>query len=104
MNPSCMAKSSSTRVDVIHIRKCYLRASMNKLVPVSQKGQVVIPAALRKKHKIGRAVVIAEADGKITIEPAQSMEESFGAGGDAMLEVAREISKERRREVESERP
>jgi len=76
---------------------------MSKLVPVSQKGQVVIPAALRKKHKIGRPVVIAEADGKITIEPAQSME-SFGAGGDAMLEAAREISKERRREVESERP
>ncbi|MDA4118034.1 MAG: AbrB/MazE/SpoVT family DNA-binding domain-containing protein [Thaumarchaeota archaeon] len=77
---------------------------MNKLVPVSQKGQVVIPAALRKKHKIGRAVVIGEVDGKITIEPSQSMEESFGAGGDAMLDVAREISRDRRREVESERP
>ncbi len=77
---------------------------MSKLVPVSGKGQVVIPAALRKKHKIGRAVVIDEAGGKITIEASQSMEESFGAGGDAMLEVAREISKERRREVESERP
>jgi AbrB family looped-hinge helix DNA binding protein len=77
---------------------------MNKLVPVSQKGQVVIPAALRKKHKIGRAVIIEEVDGKITIEPSQLMEESFGAGGDAMLEVAREISRDRRREVESERP
>jgi AbrB family looped-hinge helix DNA binding protein len=77
---------------------------MDRLVPVSQKGQVVIPAELRKKHKIGRAVVIAEVDGKITIEPSRSMEESFGAGGDAMLEVAREISRERRREVESERP
>jgi AbrB family looped-hinge helix DNA binding protein len=77
---------------------------MNKLVPVSQKGQVVIPAALRKKHKIGRAVFIEEVDGKITIEPSQSMDESFGADGDAMLEVAREVSRERRREVESERP
>jgi AbrB family looped-hinge helix DNA binding protein len=77
---------------------------MRRLVPVSQKGQVVIPAALRKKHKIGRAVVITEVGGKITIEPSQSMEESFGADGGAMLEVAREISKERRREVESERP
>jgi AbrB family looped-hinge helix DNA binding protein len=76
---------------------------MSKLVPVSQKGQVVIPAALRKKHKIGRAVVIAEAGGKITIEPSQSMEESFGAGGDRMADAAREISKERRREVEFER-
>lgn len=76
---------------------------MSKLVPVSQKGQVVIPAQLRKKHKIGRAVMISEVDGRITIEPSRSMEESFGAGGDAMLEVAREISRERRREVESER-
>ncbi len=77
---------------------------MSKLVPVSQKGQVVIPAELRKKHKIGRAVIIAEVNGKITIEPSQSMEESFGIDGDAMLEVAREISTERRLEVESERP
>ena len=46
---------------------------MNKLVPVSRKGQVVIPAALRKKHKIGRTVVMAEAGGKITIEPSRSM-------------------------------
>ena len=77
---------------------------MSTLVPVSKKGQVVIPAALRKKHKIGRTVVIAEAEGKITIEPSRSMEESFGAGGESMREAAREISKERRREVESERP
>jgi len=77
---------------------------MSTLVPVSKKGQVVIPAALRKKHKIGRTVVIAEAEGKITIEPSQSMEESFGAGGESMREAAREISKERRREVESESP
>jgi AbrB family looped-hinge helix DNA binding protein len=83
---------------------CYLNDAMNRLVPVSEKGQVVIPAALRKKHKIGRAVIIGEGGGKITIEPSQSMEESFGAGGDGMLEAAREISKERRSEVESERP
>jgi len=77
---------------------------MAKLVPVSEKGQVVIPAALRKKHRIGRAVIIAEIDGKITIEPSRSMEESFGVDGDGMIDVAREISKERRREIDSERP
>jgi AbrB family looped-hinge helix DNA binding protein len=74
-----MAKLDSTYADVIHIRRCYLGVLMNRLVPVSQKGQVVIPAALRRKHKIGRAVVIAEVDGKITIEPSRSMEESFGS-------------------------
>ena len=77
---------------------------MSRLSPVSEKGQVVIPAALRKKHKIGRAVVIEEVDGRITIVPSVSMEESFGADGEAMRDVAKEISKERRREVESERP
>jgi AbrB family looped-hinge helix DNA binding protein len=76
---------------------------MSRVVPVSRKGQVVIPAALRKKHGIGRTVIIADEGGKITIEPSLSMEESFGADGDAMLDVARGISKERRREVESER-
>jgi len=77
---------------------------MSRLSHVSEKGQVVIPAALRKRHKIGRTVVIAVVDGKITIEPSRSMEESFGAGGDSMVDASREISKERRREVESERP
>lgn len=76
---------------------------MEKVVPVSSKGQIVIPAPLRKKHKIGRAVVIRDEGGRILVEPSRSMEESFGAGGDAMLDVAREISRDRRKEVESER-
>ncbi len=77
---------------------------MDKLVAVSEKGQVVIPAPLRKKLKIGRAVIVREEAGRILIEPSKSMEESFGLGGEDMLDVAREISKDRRREVESERP
>jgi AbrB family looped-hinge helix DNA binding protein len=76
---------------------------MEKVVPVSSKGQVVIPAPLRKKFKIGRAVVIRDEGGRILLEPSRSMEESFGAGGDEMLEVALEISRDRRKEVESER-
>lgn len=76
---------------------------MNRLVPVSSKGQVVIPAPIRKKLKIKRAVVIREENGRVVMEPSQSMEDSFGSGGKGMIEVAREISKDRRREVESER-
>lgn len=76
---------------------------MKKLVPVSVKGQVVIPAPMRKKLKIGRAVVIREQGGLIVLEPSKTMEESFGTGGQAMIDVAREISRTRRREVESER-
>jgi len=76
---------------------------MEKVVPVSSKGQVVIPARLRKKFRIGRAVLIREEGGRILVEPSRSLEESFGAGGKAMLDVAREILKERRKEIESER-
>jgi AbrB family looped-hinge helix DNA binding protein len=76
---------------------------MKKLVPVSAKGQVVIPAPMRKRLNIGRAVVIKDKGGLIVLEPSKTMEESFGVGGDAMIDVAREISRTRRAEVESER-
>jgi AbrB family looped-hinge helix DNA binding protein len=76
---------------------------MKKLVPVSAKGQVVIPAPMRKKLNIGRAVVIKDKGGLIVLEPSKTMEESFGVGGDAMIDVAREISMTRRAEVESQR-
>lgn len=76
---------------------------MEKLVPVSVKGQVVIPAPMRKRLRIGRAVVMKEEEGKILVEPSSTMEESFGNGGVEMLSVAREISKDRRKEVESNR-
>ena len=75
---------------------------MEKVVPVSSKGQVVIPAPLRKKFKIGRAVVIKDEGGRILIIPSVSMEESFGAGGDQMIDAALEISGDRRREVKSQ--
>jgi len=72
---------------------------MEKVVPVSSKGQVVIPAPIRRRLKIGRAVVIREEGGRVLLEPSRSMEESFGEGGDDMVEVAREISRDRRREA-----
>ncbi len=75
---------------------------MQKVVPVSSKGQVVIPAPMRKRLEIGRAVVIKEEGGMLLVEPSKTMEESFGAGGEEMVEVAMEISNARREEVESE--
>jgi AbrB family looped-hinge helix DNA binding protein len=75
---------------------------MEKLVTVSIKGQVVIPAQMRKRLKIGRVVKIRDEGGRILVEPSTSLEESFGAGGDEMLEVAKEISRDRRREARSE--
>jgi len=81
----------------------YFSTGMEKVVPVSVKGQVVIPAPIRKKLKIGRAVVMREEGGVIVVEPSRSMEESFGIGGHVMVDVAREISRDRRREARSER-
>jgi len=76
---------------------------MQKLARVSSKGQVVIPAKLRRRLKISRTVLIKEENGRIVLEPSMSMKEAFGTGGKEMRQVAIEISRDRRREVESER-
>ncbi len=76
---------------------------MQKLASVSSKGQVVIPAKMRKKLGKPKTVLIREENGKIIMEPALSFRDAFGTGGEVMRQVAIEISKDRRREVESER-
>jgi len=76
---------------------------MIKLARISSKGQVVIPAPLRKALRIKRTVIIRQEDGKIVLEPSSSMEEAFGTGGKEMVDAAIEITQERRKEVESER-
>ena len=48
--------------------------------------------------------MIREDGGKIVMEPWVSMEEAFGSSGKEMIDAAIEISRDRRREVESERP
>ncbi len=75
---------------------------MQKIARVSSKGQVVIPAEIRKKLGRPRAVVIRESEGRVILEPAVTFDEAFGSGKDA-ADIAAEISRERRREVESER-
>ncbi len=69
---------------------------------VSKKGQVVIPADIRRRMNIRRKVLFTEEKGKILIEPLLSMEEAFGTGGRVMYVVAKEISKERRAEAKFE--
>ena len=71
---------------------------------VSSKGQVVIPAEYRRKLRITRLVVISEEGDRLVVKPAASLEDAFGVDGERMKEVAREISRDRRAEVESERP
>ena len=76
---------------------------MNKLGRVSSKGQLVIPAELREKLKITKRIDHGRG-GKIVMEPWVLMEEAFGSGGKEMIDAAIEISRDRKREVESERP
>lgn len=80
-----------------------LQHKMQKLARVSSKGQVVIPAKIRRKLKISRTVLIREEKGRVILEPSMSMEEAFGSGGKIMRQVAIEISRDRRKEVRSER-
>lgn len=78
---------------------------MNKhyVKTVSRKGQVVIPADIRRRLGLKRKIIFKEEQGKVSIEPIIGMEDAFGAGGEVMYEVAVEISEDRRREVEHEK-
>ena len=73
--------------------------TVQKLVPVSAKGQVVISAQMRKKFKIGRAVIVRDEESRMLVELSASIDESFGVDGDEMPDVARKISRERRTEA-----
>jgi AbrB family looped-hinge helix DNA binding protein len=75
---------------------------MQKLVRVSLKGQVVIPAKIRNKLGKPKTALIREG-GKIILEPSLSFWEAFGTGGKNAAKIAIEISRDRRKEVESER-
>ena len=52
---------------------------------------------------ISDKVVIRVEDGEIKIIPVIPMDKLFGADGEAMVEVAREISRERLREIANEK-
>jgi len=75
---------------------------MKKTMHVSSKGQVVIPVEIRRKLHIKKMVAFKEERGRIYIEPVMTFEDAFGIGGKAMYEVAREISKDRIKEIELE--
>jgi len=77
---------------------------MAVVAKVSSKGQVVIPAEYRRRLRITRLVVISEEGGKLVVKPTTSLEDAFGVDGEGMKDVARGISRDRRAEVESERP
>ena len=75
---------------------------MKKAVRVSSKGQVVIPVEIRRKFNIRKMVEFKEERGRIYIQPMMAFEDAFGIDGEGMSEVAREISKARRKGTELE--
>ena len=77
--------------------------SYAKACSLSSRGQVVIPAKIRKKLGKPKTLLVREKGGKIILEPAVSFKDAFGTGGIEAAKIAMEISKDRRREVKSER-
>lgn len=75
---------------------------MRFVVKVSVKGQIVIPAEIRRKFGIKDRVVVKVDEDGIRIVPVVRLEDLFGVDGDVMREVAEEIVKERLEEVGQE--
>lgn len=80
---------------------------MRATARVSSKGQVVIPASMRKRHgiKSGSTVVFEDTKGKLVIETNDPWEELFAlrgslSGHDLEGELMRMRAQERRREEE----
>ena len=72
-----------------------------KFATVSSKGQIVIPAELRRKHRIkpGSKVAVIEDEGRISIIPLPDdpIESSFGMfKGAGLLQALKEAKEEER--------
>ena len=76
---------------------------MRFIVKVSRKGQVVIPAEIRRKYGIKNKVVIRADEDGVKIIPVFSLEEMFGIDGEVMKDIAKEIVKERLEEMGREK-
>jgi len=76
--------------------------TMRYTVKVSRKGQIVIPAEIRRKYGIKDKVVVVVGDDGIRIVPLVPLKELYGIDGDIMRKVAEEISRERREEAKHE--
>lgn len=72
---------------------------MRFVVKVSRKGQIVIPAEIRRKYGIRDKVIVEAGEDGIKIIPLIPLEELYGVDGDIMKDVAVEIVKERREEA-----
>ncbi len=72
---------------------------MRYVVKVSRKGQIVIPAEVRRRYGIKDKVVIRVEEDGPRIIPLVSLKELYGVDGEIMREVAREIIEDRKEET-----
>lgn len=79
---------------------------MTQMATISSKGQLVIPAALRRKYKLkgGTRVSVGEKDGYITLtpNPYDALQALRGCLSDVKEDVEGWMMEERRKERERE--
>ena len=85
------------------MNKALMVSSLRFVVKVSRKGQIVIPAEIRRRYGIRDKVVIEVSGEGLKIIPLYPLEEMFGIDGEVMKEVAREIVEERLEEIKHEK-
>lgn len=73
---------------------------MSMITTITSKGMITIPKKVREKLglKKGMKIKFVETEKGFLIVPIKPFEQSFGDGGKAMLEIAKEIADSRKRE------
>ncbi|MGQ4833915.1 MAG: AbrB/MazE/SpoVT family DNA-binding domain-containing protein [Candidatus Asgardarchaeia archaeon] len=71
-------------------------------VKVTRKGQITIPIEFRRKYNIKDEVAIIDDDGKLLIIPVYDLEDLFGVDGENGLKIAKELLRDKQREIELE--
>lgn len=75
---------------------------MEYVLRVSSKGQVVIPAEIRRKFNIKSRVILRVENKEIKLIPVMDLRDAFGVDGDRMYEVARSLLAGKKRELDLE--
>ena len=76
---------------------------MEYVLHVSSKGQVVIPAEVRRKFNIKSKVILKIEDEEIKLIPFMDLKDAFGLDGDKMIEVAKSLLADKKREIKLEK-
>jgi len=78
-------------------------ADMYYVMRVTKKGQVTLPVALRRKYRIEDKVIIFDEGNRIVVVPIYGLEKLFGIDGEIGIEIAKELLRDKKREIELEK-